>query len=189
MRANAGSSKVGIWSAAMNATAPDRNVPRRAVLWFGVVGALLLTALLAFAFQQGGWTAARVAGLAVLLLLALGLSLTLLDAARFWWGMRVVTCIVFAATLWNLLDAALLARSRPHADGFGLAFRGFLIFGLPALVYTLWGSIWGNVGLGHRKLITRADVAVFRLVYYGRWLFVALTLIAVATAVVHSGVA
>ncbi len=170
---------------AMTATVPDRNVPRRGVLWFGVIGALLLTGLLAFAFQQGGWTAARIAGLAVLLLSALGLSLTLLDAARFWWGMRVVTCIAFAATLGNLLDAALFTPGRPHTDGFGLAFRGFLIFGLPALVYTLWGSIWGNVGLGQRKLITRADVAVFRLVYYGRWLFVALTLLAVATALLR----
>lgn len=171
----------------MTAAAPDRNVPRRGVLWFGVIGALLLTGLLAFTFQQGGWTAPRIGALAVLLLLALSLILTLMDAARFWWGMRVVTCIVFAATLGNLLDAALLAPGRQHADGFGLAFRGFLIFGLPALVYTLWGSIWGNVGLGQRKLITRADVAVFRLVYYGRWLFVALTLIAVATALLHRG--
>jgi hypothetical protein len=170
---------------AMTATVPDRNVPRRGILWFGVIGAVLLTGLLAFAFQQGGWTAARIAGLAVLLLLALGLSLTLLDAVRYWWGMRVVTCIVFAATLWHLFDAALFAPSRQQADGFGLAFRGFLIFGLPALVYSLWGSIWGNVGLGQRKLISTADVAVFRLVYYGRWLFVALTLSALATAVLR----
>lgn len=128
----------------------SRNIPRRGILWFGLIAAVLLGALLGLNIAHRGWSGSGAFGATVLVLLAAGLALTLLDATRYWWAMRVVTFVIFAGSFWNLFDAALLDPGRSAADGSGLALGVFLVFGLPCLLHTLWGSVLGKWGPGRK---------------------------------------
>jgi hypothetical protein len=89
----------------MTATS-DRNVPRRGLLWFATITLGVITGFMALFFSQGGWTTAAMAFVAICTAATFGLLLTLVNAARFWWGMRVVTLIMFATVFWSLIETA-----------------------------------------------------------------------------------
>jgi hypothetical protein len=168
-------------------TVRDRNVPRRGVLWFGAVTLGLITAFMSLVFSQSGWTTASMAFVAICTVATFGLVLTLVNASRFAWGIRIVTFLMFVTFFWSLISASFIHRAPLHAEAAGEpsaldAIRGFLFFGLPSLIYTLWGSTWGKVGLQNPERPTRADVAVLRLAIYGRWAFLVLTLVAAVAA-------
>lgn len=79
----------------MNA-APNRNVARRGMLWFCTVAMLLFIGVMALAINQDGWHTPQVALMGICAAVTLGLILTLVNASRFWWAMRVVTFIIFS---------------------------------------------------------------------------------------------
>lgn len=114
----------------------------------------------------------------------IGMIFTLVNAARFWWGMRIVTFLMFAVFFCSLVDAAFIHRQLAGSDGLSTinSIRAFLIIGLPSLLYTLWGSTWGKLGQQRPRNPTRADLTVLRIAILSRWLFLALTIIVVATA-------
>ena len=165
-------------------TVPDQNVPRRGVLWLGAITLGLITAFMALFFSQSGWTTPAMAFEAICAAATCGLILTLVSAARFWWGMRIVTFLMFAVFFWSLVDAAFIHRHMAGSDALSTinSFRGFLFVGLPGLLYTLWGSTWGKLGQQRPKNPTRTDLTVLRVAVLSRWLFLALTLIVVAIA-------
>jgi hypothetical protein len=135
-------------------------------------------------FSQSGWTIATMAFVAICTAATFGLLLTLINAARFWWGMRAVTFIMFATVFWSLISNA-FGRQGVHRDDdlSSLdAIRAFLFFGLPSLLFTLWGSTWGKLGRDRPEHPTRADVVVLRVATIGRWTFLALTLVAAVAA-------
>ena len=80
----------------------DRNVPRRGVLWFGTITLGLITGFMAPFFSQSGWTPPAMAFEAICAAATIGLTLTLVSAARFWWGMRIVTFLMsrFSSGAW-----------------------------------------------------------------------------------------
>jgi hypothetical protein len=162
----------------------DRNVPRRGLLWFGAITLGLITGFMALFFSQSGWTTPSMAFEAICVAATIGLILTLINAARFWWGMRIVTLLMFAVFFWSLVDAAFVRRQTAGSDEVSTinSLRAFLFFGLPSLLYTLWGSTWGKLGQQTPKNPTRADLTVLKIAIFSRWLFLALTLIVVATA-------
>jgi hypothetical protein len=124
-------------------TAPDRNVPRRGILWFGLVAMLLFTALMAVFFSQSGWHAPQLVFVGICGAITVGLGLVLVDASRFSWLIRVATFVVFALFFWYVVDEGFIHRhpssiGEPGAPSFFNAVRGFLFFGLPSLLYTLF---------------------------------------------------
>jgi hypothetical protein len=169
----------------------DRNVPRRGVLWFAVIALGLCTGFMALFFAQRGWHAADVGFVAVCSIVTLALLATLMNAARYWWAMRVVTFIIFSLSFWYLIDEAFINRHPEQIGNPGEvstfnAIRGFLFFGLPSLLYTLWGSTWGKLGTPKPTAVTNADILILRLAIYGRWLFLALTVLTLAVALLKS---
>lgn len=162
----------------------DRNVPRRGVLWFGAITLGLITGFMALFFSQSGWTTPAIAFEAICAAATIGLIFTLVSAARFWWGMRLVTLLMFAVFFWGLVDATFIHRQIAGSDGLSTinAIRAFLFIGLPSLLYTLWGSTWGKLGQQNPKNPTRADLTVLRIAILSRWLFLGLTLVVVVTA-------
>jgi hypothetical protein len=162
----------------------DKNVPRRGVLWFGTIMLGLITGFMALFFSQSGWTTSAMAFVAICTAATFGLLLTLANAARFWWGMRVVTLIMFAIVFWSLIGAAFGRRALHGHDELSSldAIRAFLFFGLPSLLYTLWGSTWGKLGRDSPEHPTRSDIVVLRVAILGRWVFLALTLVVAVAA-------
>jgi hypothetical protein len=139
---------------------------------------------MALFFSQSGWTTAAMAFVAICTAATVGLLLTLVNAARFWWAMRVVTLIMFATVFWSLISSAFGQRELHEHDDLSSfdAIRAFLFFGLPSLLYTLWGSTWGKLGHDRPDNPTRADVVVLRMAIIGRWVFLALTLVVAVAA-------
>lgn len=66
------------------------------------------------------------------------------DARRFWWAARALTAIIFACYLSYLISEALLSGAsftptrRSEASAYNSVI-GFVVIGLPALWYTLFG--------------------------------------------------
>ena len=112
-------------------TAPDRNVPRRGVLWFGTVAMLLFTALMVVFFNQAGWHTPQLAFVGVCGAMTFGLALILINGSRFFWWLRVATFAVFAVLFWYVIDQGFIHRhplslDNPGAPSFFNALRGFL---------------------------------------------------------------
>jgi hypothetical protein len=170
--------------------APNRNSPRRGVLWFGTVAMLLFTALMVVFFNQAGWHAPQMAFVGVCSAITFGLALNLIDGSRFFWLLRVATFAVFAGLFWDVIDQSFVHRhplsfDNPGAPSFFNALRGFLFFGLPSLLYTLWGSPWGKLGTPDPREVTRTDLLILKLAIYGRWLALGMTLLVLALLVVR----
>jgi hypothetical protein len=172
----------------------NSEVPRRGLLWFGAVAMTLFTAVMYFFLGQSGWTASSVAFDFVCGVISVALMLTLIDQRRYWWALRVVTGIVFILCIGYLIDEFFVKHQpitfgAPGAESPLNALRAFLIFGLPCLLYTLWGSTWGKVGQTNPGKLTRADIATFHVARLSRWLFLLLTVMvllgAIAKLLVH----
>ena len=167
-----------------------QNTPRRGVLWFASIAMALFTGFMSLFFAQRGWRTFDVVFVAVCIVITFGLIVTLVDSVRFWWGMRLVTSVIFSISFWYVLNEGFI---HPHGMHFGQpgeaslfnAVRGFLFFGLPSLLYTLWGSTWGKLGTPGLRNVTRADFLVLKIAIYSRWLFLAATLMTVAVAFFH----
>ena len=170
--------------------ADNPNVPRRAVLWFATIAATLLTAFMALFFSQSGWSASGAVLIVAVGSVSVGLALTLVNAARYWWAMRMVTFVLFATFFCNLIYVGYAHPNQAGSDNVWAspamsALRGFLFFGLPSLLYTLWGSTWGKLGLQNPQNVTRSDVLVLRVALVGRWLFLVLCLWVVVSFFFH----
>lgn len=162
--------------------------PKRSVLWFASGGMLLFTWFMYLFFDQRGWETRDVIFIAISGAMTSGLVLTLINAQRYWWGMRIVTFIIFACYLsyllyefwWSGRELELTAR-RSSATPFN-AILGFLFFGVPSLLYTFWGSTWGKLGHAEPRNVTGWDLATFYLAWGAQWLFLILSGLAVVVA-------
>jgi hypothetical protein len=166
---------------------PNAEVPSRGVLWFAAPAMILFTAFMAFFFNDRGWRRIDAGFVLVSAAVSLGLLLTLVNARRYWWGLRLVTFIIFALYFYYLVDECFIQHKPLQIGSPGEtspynAVLGFLFFGLPSLIYTLWGSVWGKLGHQHPQQVTRLDVLTWQLMRYSRWLFLALMLALVVTA-------
>jgi hypothetical protein len=171
-------------------TAPDRNVPHRGILWFGLVTMLLFTVLMAAFFSQTGWHTPQLVFVAICGAITFGLGLILVNAARFFWVLRVATFVVFAVLFWYVVDQGFIHRrplsiGDPAAPSFFNAVRGFLFFGFPCLLYTWWGSPWGKLGAPDPLKVTRTDFLILKLAIYGRWLSLGMTLLVLGLLMVR----
>jgi hypothetical protein len=170
---------------------PNAEIPKRSVLWVASGGMFLFTFVMYLFFDQRGWTARDMMFIGVSGVMTLGLIVTLIDAKRFWWGMRLVTFIIFATYLSYLLyefawsgKVLEITTSRGEASPFN-SVLGFLFFGVPCLLYTFWGSTWGKLGHERPEKVSRSDVVNFYIAWGAHWLFFILSAVAVAAALVR----
>ena len=169
----------------------NSEVPRRGLLWFAAIAVLLFTGVMYFFFGQTGWTRFSIGLEIVTGTIAVALLLTLINSQRYWWALRLVTFTIFVLCFWYLVDECYIQRKPlgPGNPGDASPFnaiRAFLFFGVPCLLYTLWGSPWGKLGQSQPQKITKADVATFQLARASRWACLVLTLLAVVGAFIRS---
>lgn len=165
----------------------NRNLetPRRGVLLLVTPLATLVAVFMFFFFASDEWTTARVVAQIGFSAIALGLVVATVDPAKGAWGLRVVTFTIFAAYLFYLIhefwfsgQELTISPRRSQASPFN-SVLGFLFFGVPCLVYTLWGSTWGRLGHLAPERATRTDIAVFLCAWAARILFLGLSALVV----------
>lgn len=159
-------------------------IPGRGFLWVALIAIVSFASLMSLFFDQRGWEFRDILFMAVLGVVALGLAVTLINAERFWWGLRIVTFIVFACYLCYLLFEFWWAKGRISVSARGEAASpldsvlGFLCFGVPSLLYTFWGSIWGKLGQANPENVNRWDVVTYYFAQGALCLFLLLSAIA-----------
>lgn len=153
---------------------------------------LIFTCVLFLFFDQRGWKTWNIASIGISILVTIGFIVTLIDPQRFWWGMRLVTFVIFAGYLAYLLDEfwrpshELEQLSRPSEASQFNSVLGFLFFGLPCLLYTFWGSTWGKLGHPEPESVSRSDVFLFYIAWGAQWLCLFLSVWAIGVVFFRS---
>jgi len=145
-----------------------------------------------FFFATDEWTTARVISQVGFTAIALGLVVATIAPSKGAWGIRVVTFTIFAAYLFYLIyefwfsgqELSISAR-RSQASPFN-SILGFLFFGVPCLLYTLWGSTWGRLGRVSPEQTTRTDILVFLFAWAAQILFLGLSALVVVVGIWRS---
>lgn len=121
----------------------------RAFLWFATMLTVLLNIGFYHNFVSTGNPAhgmALAGGVAV----SVCLVLVIVDSARFWWAGRFLAGVVFLLMGAYLLGAVLERAVGPQPGMPGgtalTAVAAFLLVGIPALTYFLWGTVDGPMG-------------------------------------------
>jgi hypothetical protein len=160
--------------------------PRRGVLLFVTPLAVLNAAVvflltdewpISLALVEVGFTA-----------IAFGLVVATVAPRRGAWGIRVVTLTIFLAYLSYLIyelwfSEQELAVSPPAKSTPFNAILGFLFFGVPCLIYTLWGSTWGRLGYVESGSANRTDVIVYLIAWGAQILFLTLSVLVVVVGI------
>lgn len=154
----------------------------RGWLWLLVSASLVTLAGFAFIFA-GHWTWARELLCAVLAATAACFLLTLADPERFWWALRVVAGLVAV----GYLAAILRLTFFPLAGGLGtplpllfLATAGFMVCGVPALSFVLWGHTRGRMARddsGEAGAFERHTARLMPALAYGTWFAIGVYLV------------
>lgn len=166
--------------------------PRRGVLLFVTPVAVLIAMFMFVFFSADEWTPARAIGQVGFTAVALGLVVATVAPSRGGWGIRVVTFTIFAAYLLYLIhefwfsgqELAISTRiSQPSPFN---SILGFLFFGIPCLLYTLWGSTWGRLGHVSPGRATRSDRVVFVVAWVAQAVFLCLSALVVIAGIWRS---
>jgi len=171
--------------AAERSAAPTgRNAQRlsRGLLWL-LCSASLVSALGLGALFMGHWTWAREILCGLLTLSAACFALTLADPDRHWWALRIVAGLVAG----GYLAAVLRLTFFPTAGGLGmpapllfLATAGFMVCGVPALSFLLWGHTRGRMArddVGEAGRLERYTARIIPALAWGTWLAVGVYLL------------
>lgn len=162
-----------------DATLPARNAQELggAVLWLTTLAAWLSAVVLCLDFS-GAWSVPRLLFCGGVGLVAFCLSLSLVSQRRFWWAPRIVAGILGFAWLAAVYLVAWyppeLARD-PRFPMVFIATTGFLIMGVSALCFMLWGHTGGKLARLDAVRISTMDRLTARLLVLLRYaLYVAL---------------
>ncbi len=161
--------------------------PRRGVLLFVTPMAILIAVFMYIFFSSDEWTTPRVIGQVIFTALAIGLLVATISPEKGWWGIRLVTFIIFITYFSYLIDQLWLtdqALDFPDRKSQATPFNsilGFLTFGIPCLIYTLWGSTWGRLGTVEPENIKRSDIVVFYVAWGSQLLLLLLSVMLVIT--------
>ncbi len=157
---------------------PARNAQevRASVLWFMLAVASLFLVLVYFAPHSAG-SPARLAVCGVLALLWICLALSLVSQRHFWWAPRIIAgllafgcCAGVYLTAWYPPE---LSRD-PRLPAVFMVTVCFLVIGVPALCFMLWGHTGGKLARLDARRITVMDLWTARLLVAVRYaLFIA----------------
>ena len=154
----------------------------RGILWL-LSSASLVTTLGLGALFMGHWTWAREILCAMLTLVTGCFALTLADPERHWWALRTVAGLVAC----GYVAAILRLTFFPTAGGLGapapllfLATAGFMVCGVPALSFMLWGHTRGRLArgdAGEAGVFERRTAGLMGALAWGTWLAVGVYLL------------
>ena len=153
---------------------PSRNAQqlRSWLLWLLTPAALLSTLMLYEDFADH-WTLPRLLLCVGMALAAPCLGLSLVSQRRFWWALRVVSGLVALACftlVWLIaLHPPVLAQDPRLLPMQFIATLAFLLLGLPAICFTLWGHTGGKLARGDALRVTAMDRWTARLLLLLRY--------------------
>jgi len=138
----------------------------RSLLWLLTPAMLLATAGFGVQFWDH-WNSARILLCAALSLCALMLAFSLWSQERFWWAPRTLAGLVALAYLAAVIRLSFLpgpGTPGPHLPLLFLASVGFMVCGVPALCFMLWGHTQGRLARDDAGEGTRMDRWTARLI-------------------------
>jgi hypothetical protein len=159
----------------------------RGLLWLLTPAVLLAAAGLALQYWDH-WNSSRILLCAALALTALLLALCLWSQQRFWWAPRALGGMVALAYLGAVIRLSLLPGPGvpgPHLPLLFLASVGFMVCGVPALSFMLWGHTRGRLARGDAGVGTLMDRWTARLIPllgHATWLAVGVYLLSLLVA-------
>ena len=163
--------------------------PRQRVLFFVTPLAVLMAAFMFFFFSQDEWTTNRVIGQLGFSVIAFGLLITTLFPVRGWWGIRLVTLTIFLTYSSYLIDQLWFSEETISLSGnFARptpmnSVLGFLVWGLPSLFYTLWGSLSGRLHYLPEAGASLSDVVAHIIAWIAQAIFLILVAAIAFTAI------
>lgn len=154
-------------------TQPRRNAQEIGALplCLSLLICLVLLAAMAMSYQ-GAWSPAELGSGAVLLAVAVCLALSLVSQRRFWWAPRLIAGgIAFMSLATVYLTAWYppeLGRD-PRLPAVFMVTVCFLVLGVPALCFMLWGHTQGKLARLDVSSITTMDLWTARLLVLLRY--------------------
>lgn len=154
---------------------PVDDRPRRGVLLL-ITPPFVVYVVLSAVMFWGDWTVGRVIVQTAMTLMALGLMVAMLSPRRGAWGVRLVAFVIFASYLAYLINEFLVEEDsltlcvRQSESSPYMAVAGFLFFGMPCLIYSLWGSTWGNAKRRESGRPTPGEVRLHCLAWGAHWI-------------------
>ena len=146
-------------------------------LWVAMIAACMLLGVVCLA-SAGEWSPPRVFTCSVLVTLCTCLLLSAISQRRFWWAPRIIAGMIAFGCLSAVYVAAWYAPTLAHdprLPAVVMASVCFLVAGVPALCFMLWGHTRGKLARLDTDRITRMDVWTGRLLVLLRYaLFIAL---------------
>ena len=157
--------------------------PRPVIMWI-LTPLMLISTYLVYLNFSGRWSPMAILGQSIFILMSIGMIAATISPKRGWWGLRLVTFFIFLAYfgyLWSefILKNGKVVLTETSGTSPFLSLLGFLAFGIPCLIYSLWGSVIGRLGYENHPAITGWDVSVYYLFQMCRWLFIILSALSV----------
>lgn len=145
-------------------------------LWVAMIAASMLLAVLCLA-SAGEWSLPRIVTCSVLVTLCGCLLLSIISQRRFWWAPRIIAGMLgfgcFAGVYLTAWFPPSLARD-PRLPAVFMVTVCFLVMGVPALCFMLWGHTGGKLARLDVQCVTAMDLWTARLLVLLRYaLFIA----------------
>jgi hypothetical protein len=161
----------------------NAEIPRPWILWL-LTPMMMLSTYFVFLHSSDQWSLSSVLVVSIFVLMSVGLLVASLVPDKGRWGIRLVAFLIFLAYFAYLVAEFIfefktfeLAGDRSEPSPFN-ALLGFLLFGIPCLNYSIWGSVWGRVGHQDVVELTLKDVIAYHLMRGAYWLFAILSTVA-----------
>ena len=130
---------------------------------------LIFTPMMLYSFWEDNWTILHYLIFGSLVLLTVGLVINAFSPKYGWWSYRLISFIIFISYFCYLYDQTFhlnlptISDYRMSEPNFINALLGFVLIGLPALLYTFSGSVNEN-NENHRviRLIYNIRIILFK---------------------------
>ena len=145
-------------------------------LWVAMIAVSMLLCVVCLA-SAGAWSPPRIVTCSVLTVLCGCLLLCIISQRRFWWAPRIIAGMIAFGCLAVVYLTAWYAPAIVHDPRLPAVFMVtvcFLVAGVPALCFMLWGHTHGKLARLDAGRITRMDIWTGRLLVLLRYaLFIA----------------
>lgn len=145
-------------------------------LWVAMIAAFMLLRVM-WLSSMGEWSPPRIIAFSVLAILCACLLLSIVSQRRFWWAPRIIAGMIAFGCLSVVYLAAWYMPTLAHDPRLPAVFMAtvcFLVAGVPALCFMLWGHTHGKLARLDVVRITRMDIWTGKLLVLLRYaLFIA----------------
>jgi hypothetical protein len=163
---------------------------RPTLLW--IITPLVVTFSIAMfmSFYYDGLTFGGMIFLMVIVAVAIGMIIATVFPKKGRWGIKIVTFIISGAYLWYMIDQFIFTAGRidptvrqSTPSPFN-ALLGFLVIGIPCLLYTFAGSSLDKMYEDKSDNISTRDIVVAYIIRGVKWLIFILNAVAITAVII-----